>query len=201
MLGGVRAGKGLIHSSTADLWRAESRLRRDRRAALADLERSFAAGAPAEDLEGPLDGRLVTTTLGYGLDVAVELLARAYMPWMGKSFAPADARGRNRFASSSRTFFRLWWPGYRDLVPEGDAELTAFGFATTVGPSVTDPSVAVLKIDYDHPDSPWPVRLILDELVHVGDGQHLGQALVRWGGRFRRVAWFALEPPGASVQG
>jgi hypothetical protein len=197
----VSTGKGLIHSSTADLWRAESRLRRERRAALDDLERSFAAGAAAEDLEGALDGRLVTTTLGYGLDLVVEVLARAYLPWKGKAFSPSDAQGRNRFAASSRPFFRLW-PGYRDLVPEGDGEFTAFRFATTVGPSVTDPSVSVLKIDYDHPDSPWPVRLILDELVHVGDGQHLGQALMRWGGRYRRVAWFALEPPGgASVQG
>jgi hypothetical protein len=198
----VRAGKGLIQSSTGDLWRAEAHLRRDRSGALAALERSFAGGAPAEGLEGALDGRLVTTTLGYGLDLVVEILARAYMPWKGKAFVPAAGQGRNRFAPSSRPFFRLWWPGYRDLVPEDGREFTAFRFATTVGPSVTDPSVSVLKIDYDHPDSPWPIGLILDELVHVGDGQHLGQALMRWGGRYRRVAWFALETPGeASVQG
>jgi hypothetical protein len=93
------------------------------------------------------------------------------------------------------------WPGYDDFVPESDRGFTAFRFATTVGPSVTDPSVSVLKIDYDHPDSPWPVRLILDELVLVGDGQHLGQALMRWGGRFRRVAWFALEVPEEALAG
>jgi hypothetical protein len=52
-----------------------------------------------------------------------------------------------------------------------------------------------LRIDYGPEGSPWPVGLLLDELVAVGDGQHLGQALVRWRGRLRRAAWFALEPP------
>jgi hypothetical protein len=37
--------------------------------------------------------------------------------------------------------------------------------------------------------------LVLDELVAVGDGQHLGQTLVWWRGRRRRAAWFALELP------
>lgn len=188
--------------SAADLWRAESRLRHARRGGLADLERCFAAGSAPEGLEGPLDGRLVTTTLGYGLDLPFEVIGRAYLPWKGKAFRPEASEGRNRFEPSSRPFFRVLWPGYRDLVPAADGGFTAFRFATTVGPSVTAPAVPVLRIDYDHPGSPWPVRLILDELVHVGDGQHLGQALMRWRGRFRRVAWFALELPedGASVQ-
>ncbi|MGH2636484.1 MAG: hypothetical protein ACRDHU_10125, partial [Actinomycetota bacterium] len=72
----------------------------------------------------------------------------------------------------------------------------AFGFETSLGPSVTDPGTSVLRLDYARPGSPWPVRLVLDELVEVGDGQHLGQALVSWRGRYRRAAWFALERPG-----
>lgn len=183
-------------SGAADLWRGESELRHDRRTGLAELERCFAAGSAPEGLEGPLDGRLVTTTLGYGLDFPFEAIGRAYLPWTGKTFRPEAAEGRNRFVASSRPFFRLLWPGYRDLVPDGSGGFTAFRFDTTVGWSVTSPGVSVLRIDYDHPQSPWPIRLILDELVHVGEGQHLGQALMRWRGRFRRVAWFALEIPG-----
>jgi hypothetical protein len=177
------------------LWRAEAMLRHDRRSALAELERCFVTGGAPEGLDGPLDGRLVTGTLGSGLDVLMEAMSRLWMPWRGKAFEAEAKQGRNRFAGGARAMFRLLWPGYRDLLEDGSGGFTAFRFDTGVGESVTAPGLSVLKIDYDHPASPWPIRLILDELVHIGDGQHLGQALVRWRGGFRRVAWFALERP------
>jgi hypothetical protein len=177
------------------LWRAEAMLRHDRPGALDELERLFAGGSAPEALDGPLDGRLVTGTFGYGLDAVLEGTTRLWMPWTGKAFDPHMKEGRNRFTGWARPFFRALWPGYRDLVTDGPRGFTAFRFDTSVGESVTVPGVPVLKIDYAHPDSPWPVRLVLDELVHVGDGQHLGQALMRVGGRYRRVAWFALQVP------
>jgi hypothetical protein len=179
--------------SAAALWRAEAMLRHDRRDAVAELERLFAGGTAPEGLEGPLDGRLVTGTFGYGLDAVLEAWTRLMMPWTGKAFDPQMKEGRNRFVGWSRLLFRVVWPRYRDLRDDGVRDFTAFRFDTTIGESVTVPGVSVLKIDYDHADSPWPIRLILDELVHVGDGQHLGQALMRWRGRYRRVAWFALS--------
>lgn len=180
----------------ADLWRAEAMLRHDRRWALAELERGFGAGRAPVGLKGPLDGRLVTGTLGYGLDPLLEATTRVLMPWIGKSFDAEMKNGRNRFVGWARPFFRVLWPRYRDLRPDGLRDFTAFRFDTSVGESVTEPGMSVLRIDYDHPESPWPVRTILDELVEVGEGHHLGQALMRRsGGGFRRVAWFALVPP------
>jgi len=170
-------------------------LRHDRPRALAELDACFREGESPDALDGPLDGRVVTGALGYGLDAILEGMTRLWLPWTGKAFDPAMKEGRNRFVGQARPFFRLIWPGYRDLVPDGASAFTAFRFGTSVGDSVTDPGLAVLKIDYEHPESPWPIRLILDELVHVGQGQHLGQALLRRDGRFRRVAWFALETP------
>lgn len=176
------------------LWRAESLLRYDRRRALSELETCFREGEAPDALDGPLDGRLVAGTLGYGLDVILEGATRLWMPWTGKAFDAEMKEGRNRFVGAAQPFFRLLWPGYHDLAPDGSDGFTAFRFDTSVGESVNTPGHPVLKIDYDHPESPWPIRLILDELAHVGDGQHLGQALMRRGGGFRRVAWFALEP-------
>lgn len=178
-------------SGAAELWRAEATLRHDRRVALGGLERCFADGSSPEGLDGPLDGRLVATTFGFGLDLVFESLARLYMPWTGKAFDPAAKEGRNRFVRSARPFVRVVWPGYRDLVAADDGGFTAFRFDTSVGPSATAPDVNVLRIEYA--SNPWPVRLVLDELVDVGEGQHLGQALMRWRGGLRRVAWFALE--------
>lgn len=185
--------------SAARLWRAEAMLMHDRRAALDELDACLRDGEAPTNLEGPLDGRLVTGTLGSGLDVVLEGATRLWMPWRGKSFDPAMKRGRNRFGEGARPFFRLFWPGYDDVQAEGPGAATAFRFDTSLGESVTDPGLAVLKIDYDHPESPWPIRLILDELVHVGDGQHLGQALLRRSNGFRRVAWFALQTPEGST--
>ena len=183
----------------ARLWRAESMVRHDRLRALDELEACFRDGEPPVDLEGRLDGRLVTGTLGSGLDAVLEGATRLWLPWRGKAFDPATNQGRNRFDGGARPFFRLLWPGYDDLEPEGPGAFTAFRFDTSLGNSVTHPDLAVLRIDYDHPESPWPIRLILDELVQVGDGQHLGQALMRRSGGFRRVAWFALQVPERSA--
>jgi hypothetical protein len=178
--------------SSADLRRAESQFRRDRRRALAELERCFANGRAPEGLDGPLEGRLVATTFGYGLDIVFEGIARLYLPWLGKSFDADAKEGRNRFAPSARPFIRVFWPAYRDLELAPRGGCSAFAFDTSVGPSATDPTVSVLRIDYAG-TSPWPVRLVLDELVDVGDGEHLGQALIRRRAGFRRVAWFALR--------
>jgi hypothetical protein len=176
--------------SATDLWRAEASLRYHRRDALDELERVFTAGSVPERLDGRLDGRLIATTFGYGLDAVFESIARLYLPWMGKSFDADAKQGRNHFVRSARPFVRSFWPGYRDVATEPNG-FSSFAFDTSIGPSATDPSVSALRIDYAG-TSPWPVRLVLDELVDVGDGQHLGQALMRWRGGYRRVAWFAL---------
>ncbi|MCI0632791.1 MAG: hypothetical protein L0206_02575 [Actinobacteria bacterium] len=183
----------------ARLWRAESMFRHDRRGALEALEACFRQGEAPDALEGPLDGRLVTGTLGYGLDAVLEGATRLWMPWRGKAFDPEMKEGRNLFVPAAPPFFRVLWPSYQDLQDDRPDAFTAFRFDAGEGESVTDPGLAVLKIDYDHPESPWPIRLILDELVHVGDGQHLGQALMRRSGGFRRVAWFALQAPEGSA--
>jgi hypothetical protein len=53
----------------------------------------------------------------------------------------------------------------------------------------------VLQIDYrELEENPGLIRRILDELVQIDDEVYLGQALMFWRGRLRRVAWFSLEP-------
>jgi hypothetical protein len=178
--------------SAPDLWRAEASFRYARHRGLVELERVFASGSVPDHLDGPLDGRLVATTFGFGIDAVFEGIARLYLPWLGKSFDADAKEGRNHFARSARPIVRAFWPGYGDLTSEPVGGFSAFAFDTSVGPSATDPSVSVLRIDYAG-TSPWPVRLVLDELVDLGDGEHLGQALMRRRGGFRRVAWFALR--------
>jgi hypothetical protein len=179
---------------TLRYWRAVATLPVDRSAALEELERCFASGNPVDRLDGPTQGRLLTTTLGYGLDRVTMGLASLWMPWKGKAFDPEAKEGRNIFSASFRLPLRALWPGYRDERPFGSNRFTTFRFTTWIGEGTLEPDVRVLKIDYDLPGSPrLLIHDILDELVEIDDGLYLGQALLRWRGRFRRVAWFQLE--------
>lgn len=180
--------------SAAAYWKAVATLSVDRRQALSDIERFFDAGSVPEGLDGFHRGRLVATTLGYGLDLIPETLARLWMPWKGKTFDAAAAEGRNVFSSRGRFVARLLWPRYRGIAPFKPGLDTAFRFVTSAGESAVHQGLQVLRIDYDLPNNPaWPIRRVLDELVRVDEGLYLGQALLRLGGRWRRAAWFSLE--------
>jgi hypothetical protein len=175
-------------------FRAVADLPHDRRAALADVEACFRDGATPDRLEGPTRGRVVTTTLGWGFDAIAGGLARLWMPWQGKSFDPEAKEGRNLFSSSFRPVLRLLWPGYELERREGPRRSSAFPFTTWEGPSTYTPGGSdVLKIDYEHPQSPWLIRDVLDELVQIDAGLFLGQALLRIRGDPHRVAWFDLR--------
>jgi hypothetical protein len=176
-------------------WRAVGQLRFDRNAGLSGLERCFREGRAPDDLEGPLRGRLVATTIGHGVDGVVETMARGWMPWVGKTFDRSAGEGRNLFTLGAQRMMRVTLRSYEDVRDEGGGRCSAFRFATSIGPSAIEPGVDVLRIDYrdveENPD--WPVRKVLDELVQVGPGRYLGQALLDWHGELRRAAWFSLE--------
>ncbi|MDP8970174.1 MAG: hypothetical protein M3N52_06720 [Actinomycetota bacterium] len=179
---------------TAAFWKAVAMLRFDRQAALDGLEAAFRTGATPAGLEGSYAGRLLTTTVGWGLDPVFGTLAAVWMPWRGKVFDPAAGEGRNRFTPGGGRAISWPFPDYGDIQLGGPGEVTAFRFVTGVGPSATAPDRSVLRIDYDLPDNPDSlIRRVLDELVRVGPDAYLGQALVRRGLAYQRAAWFLLE--------
>jgi hypothetical protein len=175
-------------------FRALADLPHDRVAALAELESCFRDAETPAPIDGPTRGRFLTTTIGHGLDPIAGALARLWMPWTGKAFDPEAKEGRNLFTPGFRPVLRTLWPGYDVERPEGEGRFSTFPFTTWEGGSAFTPRGAdVLKIDYEHPQSPWLIRDVLDELVLIDDGMHLGQALLRVKGRLHRVAWFELR--------
>ena len=175
-------------------WHALAMLRLDRARGLEELEGQFASGGAPADLEGPMRGRLLATTVGYRLDGPFEGIARLWMPWRGKEIATEAGEGRNLFTKGGIAAMRPMFPGYREA-GESASGPTAFRFTTAVAASETSPSTKVLQIDYrDLEENPGLIRRILDELVQIDDEVYLGQALMLWRGRLRRVAWFSLEP-------
>jgi hypothetical protein len=175
-------------------FRALADLPHDRTAALDELEACFLAAEPPGALDGTTSGRVLTTTFGYGVDGVSAGLARLWMPWTGKAFDAQAKEGRNVFTRGFRPIQRVLWPGVDMADAGGDRTYATFPFITWDGPSAFPPSGPdVLKIDYEHPQSPWLIRDILDELVRIEDGLYLGQALLRIRGQLRRAAWFELR--------
>jgi hypothetical protein len=187
------------HATRAAFWKTVVDVAVDRPGSLAELESTFRSGSVPGGVDGLHAGRLVASTVGYGVDLVLETLARAWMPWKGKTFDAAEDTGWNVFDPRGRWVARLLWPSYRvrvGAVDEGAARRLdeAFRFVTSTGPSALLPGVEVLRIDYDLQENPpWPVRRVLDEVVEVDPGLLLGQALFDLRGRWRRAAWFSLE--------
>jgi hypothetical protein len=179
----------------AGYWRAVGMLRLDRPEGLRRLKTCFGSGTVPPPLDGALRGRLITATVGYGVDRPFDAMASLWMPWKGKTFDSLSGQGRNIFVDGVRTTMRFTLPSYHSVTSEGENLCTAFRFEMSVGPSALLPDVDVLRIDYrDVEENPtWPIRQVLDELVAIDAGLYLGQALLHWRGELRRAAWFSLE--------
>jgi hypothetical protein len=195
---GVPGHRGILDRMAPDLslryFRALADLPHDRTAALDGLQACFLSAEPPGALDGPTRGRLLATTVGYGIDGVAAGLTRLWMPWSGKAFDAQAKDGRNLFARGFRPIQRALWPGVEIDDAGGDRTYATFPFITWEGPSAFPPGGPdVLKIDYEHPQSPWLIRDILDELVRIEDGLYLGQALLRVRGQLRRAAWFELR--------
>jgi hypothetical protein len=162
---------------------------------LNDLFREGHAPQPAPD--GRLRGELVDLDLAPGVTELLTNVTSRWLPWQGKTFDRAQARGDNVFTRDSLRIARVFNPFYNGFVADGPETYRAFMFRTYVAPGREDPDRLVMKIDYNLAENPpSTVRRVLDELVQIGEGTYLGKAHVRWWwGSWQRVAFFALFEP------
>lgn len=166
------------------------------------LQELFALGTPPSGLEGPTDGILVCTLTNALVDLQVRMLTSAWMPWRGKTFDAAQAKGINRMTLSSQLPLRMLFPLYGMQNAPDDGKL-AFDFVTRVEAGAVEPSIDVLVIDYEpvnsNPD--LIIRQIRDELVQLLPDTYLGRILFKLpGGRLTNIGYFALkQPPGGGA--
>jgi hypothetical protein len=170
----------------APSWRETARMLRAR----------FESGrAPAVPLDGAYTGRLLAITVPGPLGWIARLWARLWMPWKGKRFLAESRLGENLITNDARALVSLVWPFYHHAPREGCEHFRAFAFSVRLAHSVRNPRLAVMRIDYDLDENPrfW-IRDIVDELVETAPGEYLGEAQVRWFGRWRTAAYFSLRP-------
>jgi len=94
-------------------------------------------------------------------------------PWKGKKFDRAAQTGINEVTISGRTAEK-------------------FPFKTYTGVGIVDTQLQVIKIDYDIPQNPWFVKIVLDEIVQTAPGHFLGKVNLRVAGLVLPVGYFGL---------
>lgn len=166
-----------------------------RAASLATLDAIFKlGGVPEPAMHGSYRGDLLTSTLYGPLDSFGRFMARLWLPWKGKRLDATLSSGYNYLTPGGRRVGAIVWPGYRDWHRVDKRLYHALNFSTSTGPSVFDPSLTVLKLDYDLSENPgFLVRSVLDELVQVSNGYYLGKAFLRIRGEYRLAAYFTLH--------
>jgi len=175
---------------------ARQEMTRDRARGLSQLNAIFREGTlPAVPLNGPTRGEMLTVDMAPGVTPLVEGLLRRRMPWSGKTFDAANAKGTNLFYPGFVPVARVCFPFYRDYRRESADRVSGFPFRTYVGPGLKDPDRQVLKIDYDMPVNPrFSIRRILDELVQVDDNYYLGKAYFKLpNDAWHLVFYFSLQ--------
>ncbi len=116
------------------------------------------------------------------------------VPWMGKSFDRANRLGFNIFTPAGASVLKILAPFYKRYTVNADGNTIAYYFKTRTAPGLKDPELNVVKLDYDSPENPSSIRIILDEIVEIAPEQYLGKIHVKvFPGYYSTIGYFGLK--------
>jgi len=115
-------------------------------------------------------------------------------PWLGKLFAARDNLGFNIFMPKGAAILRLTMPFYNKFSFNKDGNTNAFCFQTRTAAGLKDKETQVIKPDYDAPENPFPIRIILDEIVEIEPDEFLGKIHLKvFPGCYGTIGYFGLK--------
>ena len=115
-------------------------------------------------------------------------------PWLGKSFVAPDNLGFNIISPKGAALLKILMPLYKKFRLNEDGNTDAFFFQTRIDPGLKDKEIKVIKLDYDAPENPFLVRIILDEIVETAPGEFLGKIHLKVFPRFySTIGYFGLK--------
>jgi len=115
-------------------------------------------------------------------------------PWLGKSFAARDNLGFNIFMPKGAALLKILAPFYKKFSQNQNGDTAAFYFKTRNEAGLKDKEIDVIKLDYDAPENPFPIRIILDEIVEIAPEQFLGKIHLKVFPRFySTIGYFGLK--------
>lgn len=147
-----------------------------------ERQKHFVAGAaPSEPPDGFYEG-------------SAYLLGNRPVPWLGKSFESGNQKGFNIFTPKGASLLKILTPFYKLFRLNSDGNTDAYYFDTSAGPGFRDKDINVFKLDYDSPENPFLIRIILDEIVEVGPQKFLGKVHMKvFPGYFATIGFFGLK--------
>jgi hypothetical protein len=122
------------------------------------------------------------------------LLLDKKTPWLGKSFDREAQMGFNIFTPAGASILKIATPLYKKFSVNGEGNTRAFYFRTYTGQGKKDVNTDVFKLDYDFPENPFLIRIILDEIVEIAPREYLGKVHVKFlPGFFVTIGYFGLR--------
>lgn len=122
------------------------------------------------------------------------LLGDRPVPWLGKSFERDNDLGFNTFTPKGAKLLKLMTPLYDRFRVNSDGNTDAYYFKTSTGPGFKDREIETFKLDYDSPENPFLIRIILDEIVEIGPGSFLGKVHLKvFPGYYATIGFFGLQ--------
>jgi len=122
------------------------------------------------------------------------LLGNRPVPWLGKSFERENRKGFNIFTPNGASLLKAMTPLYKQFRVNRDGNTDAYYFKTSVSKGFRDRDIETFKLDYDSPENPFLIRIILDEIVEVGAGEFLGKVHMKvFPGYHATIGFFGLQ--------
>lgn len=147
-----------------------------------DRQKQFvAASAPTDGPDGFYNG-------------AAYLLGNRPVPWLGKSFEATNSKGFNIFTPTGASLLRVMTPFYKLFRQNADGNTDAYYFETSTSPGFRDKQISTFKLDYDAPENPFLIRIILDEMVETAPAEYLGKVHMKvFPGYYATIGFFGLR--------
>jgi len=125
---------------------------------------------------------------------AAHLLGGGPVPWLGKTFESSKDLGFNIFTPGGASMLKVMMPFYKHYRLNAEGNTSAYYFKTSTGPGLKDKDTNVFKLDYDSPENPFLIRIILDEMVEVRPNEFLGKVHMKvFPGYYATIGFFGLS--------
>ena len=122
------------------------------------------------------------------------LLGNRPVPWLGKSFESENQKGFNIFTSKGAALLKVMTPLYKGFRLNADGNTDAYYFKNSVSRGFRDKGIDTFKLDYDLPENPFLIRIILDEIVETGPQEFFGKVHMKiFPGYYATIGFFGLR--------
>ena len=125
---------------------------------------------------------------------AAYLLGGGPVPWLGKSFEAANNVGFNIFTPTGASLLKIMTPFYKLFRLNSDGNTDAYYFKTSESRGFRDKDIVTFKLDYNSPENPFLIRIILDEIVETAQQEYLGKVHMKvFPGYYATIGYFGLK--------